>query len=160
LTNLTELFLQNNQLTNLSLSSDLNQLVQIDLRTNNLTSLTLPAGATNLTTLVVEGNPLTTFVLPEPLAATLATTVTALRNQGVSVFTYPLAIQLIPMRQPIGAFQLTISGPPGVYTVIGSTDFAIWSELGTVTNIMGRIIFTDVAAPVSPQKFYRSQFRF
>ena len=103
------------------------------------------------------GNPLTTFVLSEPLAATnLAADVASLRNQGVSVFTYPLAVQLVRLRQPIGAFQFAITGPPGVYTVLGSTDLATWSAVGVATNPLGSVVFTDVTAHLSPQKFYRA----
>ena len=59
------------------------------------------------------------------------------------------------IRQPIGAFQFAVTGPPGVYTVLGSPDLAAWSELGAVSNSLGAIVFTDVTAHLSPQKFYR-----
>jgi hypothetical protein len=95
--------------------------------------------------------------LSETLAATnLAATVASLRNQGVSVFTYPLAIQLVRPRTLVGAFQFGITGPPGVYAVLGSTDLAVWSALGVATNSLGSINFTDVTANLSPQKFYRA----
>ena len=158
LTNLAELFLQNNQLTNLTFSSGLNHLVQLDVRTNSLTSLTLPPDMTNLLTLALDGNPLTTLVLPEPLvAANLAPTVAALRTQGVQVFTYPLAVQLaLPQQQPIGAFRFTISGPPGDYIVLSSTNLADWSVLGPSSIPLGAIIVTDTTAQFSPRKFYRA----
>jgi formylglycine-generating enzyme required for sulfatase activity len=178
LTNLTALNLAENQLTNLVLPPDLNQLESLNLGGNQLTSLNVPAGLTNLvgffvtgnqlTTLTLPpdmtkvigfgylGNPLTTLVLSEPLAAVnLAGDVASLRSQGVSVFTYPLTVQLFRLRQPIGAFQFAMAGPPGVYAVLGSVDLAVWSELGAVTNSLGSIVFTDVAAHLSPQKFYR-----
>jgi formylglycine-generating enzyme required for sulfatase activity len=72
------------------------------------------------------------------------------------VFPYPLTVQLIRLRQPIGAFQFAITGPPGVYAVLSSTDLGVWSELSTVTNRLGSIVFTDVTAHLSPQKFYRA----
>src|SRR5206468_12819461 len=98
-----------------------------------------------------------TFVLPETLAATnLAGDVAALRNQGVEVFTYPLTVELIRLRQPLGAFQFALTGPPGVYTVLGSPDLAVWSELGAVSNSLGALVFTDVTAHLSPQRFYRA----
>jgi len=156
LTNLTSLFLQGNQLTNVSFSEDLHQLTQIDLRTNNLTSLTLPPGMTNLSALFLDANPLTTLVLSEPQAVKLAGTVTSLQNQGVNVFTYPLTAQLIQPRQPIGAFQFTISAPPGVYTVLVSTDLVGWSTMRTVSNTLGKVVFTDGTANLSSQKFYRT----
>jgi formylglycine-generating enzyme required for sulfatase activity len=157
LTNLATVFLRFNQLTNLTLSPDLINLVQIDVLGNQLTSLTLPPDATNLSTLGLGGNPLTTFVLSQPQAATkLAVTVAALRNQGVSVFTYPLAVHLVQPRPLAGAFQFGITGPPGVYTVFGSTDLAAWSAVGITTNKLGDINFTDATSHFSPQKFYRT----
>jgi hypothetical protein len=159
LTNLGRLTLNGNQLTTLTLPVDMTSLAFLDLRGNQLTSLTLPPGLTKLTGLFVDGNPLTTFVLSEPLAATnLAATVAALQSEGVNVFTYPLAIQLIRIRQPIGAFQFSIAGPPGVYAVEASPDLADWSELGVSTNALGKIVFTDGTAHLSPQKFYRARF--
>ena len=101
-------------------------------------------------------NPLATFVLPETLAATnLAGDVAALQSQGVAVFTYPRTVRLIRLRQPIGAFQFAVTGPPGAYAILGSTDLAGWSVVGTVDNPLGAIVFTDVTAHLSPQKFYR-----
>jgi hypothetical protein len=110
----------------------------------------------------VVGNPLVTVVLSEPLAATnLAGTVASLRNQGVSVFTYPLAISLAsPRRTLAGAFEFTLNGPPGVYAVLGSADLSGWSETGALTNKFGGAIFTDIASPLSPQKFYRARLKY
>jgi hypothetical protein len=104
----------------------------------------------------VLGNPLTTFVLSEALATNLAEDVIALRNQGVSVFTYPLTIQLFQLRQPIGAFQFAITGPPGSYVVLGSPDLAAWAVLEVVNNPLGNVVFTDGTAHLSPRKFYRA----
>jgi hypothetical protein len=104
------------------------------------------------------GNPLTTFVLPETLAATnLAGDVAFLQNQGVSVFTYPLEVQLVRPLMLIGAFKFGITGPPGVYTVLGSTNFVTWSAVGIASNPLGSVNFVDVTAHASPQKFYRTQ---
>jgi len=129
----------------------------LNLGDNQLTNLTLPPDMQQLMGIFADGNPLTTFVLSEPLAATnLAGTVASLQNQGVSVFTYPLAIQLVRPRTLVGAFQFGITGPPGVYAVLGSADLAVWSALGVVTNSLGSINFTDVTANLSPQKFYRA----
>jgi hypothetical protein len=55
----------------------------------------------------------------------------------------------------VGAFQFGITGPPGVYDVLGSTDLATWSELGVATNNLGSLNFVDVTAHLSPRKFYR-----
>jgi formylglycine-generating enzyme required for sulfatase activity len=181
LTNLNGLFLQANQLTNLTLPSDLNHLAQLDLSGNNLASLTLPGGLTNLSvlvlvgnqltivtlppdmtklsTLILTGNPLTTLVLSEALAITrLVGLVTSLPNQGVSVFTYPLApVLLKPNRTLEGnAFEFFIAGPPGIYAVLSSTNLAAWSVLGTAIDEFGSILFTDVDVNFSPQKFYQA----
>jgi len=180
MTNLSTLVLTANQLTNLVLPSDLIHLVQMDLGQNKLSSLTLPGGMTNLVvlelqgnqltsltlssdltklaTLFVNGNPLTTLVLSEQMAATnLAATVAFLRSQGVSVLTYPLAIRLIGQHgTELGAFEFALTGPPRVYAVLSSTNLAAWSGLGAVTNTLGSILFTDVTAHLSPQKFYRA----
>ncbi len=154
---LDTLDLSDNQLRSLELPSGLTALVSLNLRDNQLTHLTLPPEMQQLIGLFVDGNPLATFVLSEPLAATnLAGTVASLQNQGVSVFTYPLEIQLVRPRTLIGAFQFGITGPPGVYAVLGSVDLAVWSALGVVTNCLGSINFTDVTANLSPQKFYRA----
>jgi hypothetical protein len=157
LTNLSSLFLRSNQLTNLTLPSDLTRLIQIDVRGNQLGSLTLPPDMTSLSTLVLDGNPLTTFVLPETLAATnLAGVVAALRDQGVTVFTYPLIAKLVRPRMLIGAFQFGITGPPGDYAVFVSTNLSVWNVLGTARNPLGSVNFTDVTAGLSPQKSYRA----
>jgi hypothetical protein len=129
----------------------------LDVRGNQLTNLTLPPGVTKLTALFVDGNPLATFVLSETLAATnLAATVVTLRDQGVNVFTYPLAVQLIRIRQPMGAFQFSIAGPPGDYTVLGSDDLLAWTALSTAANRLGNVVFTDGTAHLFLRKFYRA----
>jgi len=161
LTNLGRLDARGNQLTNLTFPLDMTNLGILDLRDNQLSNLTLPPDMTKLTALFVDGNPLSTFVLSEPLAATnLAATVAALRSQGVSVFIYPLTIQLVQLRILAGAFQLEITGPPGVYAVLGSTDLTAWSELGTVTNQLGFGRFMDATAALSGQKFYQARSTF
>jgi len=55
----------------------------------------------------------------------------------------------------IGAFKFGITGPPGVYTVLGSTNLATWSAVGVATNPLGSVNFHDPTDNVSPQKFYR-----
>ena len=179
MTNLTGLSLSENQLTNLTLPSGLSQLVQIDLGenelahftfpsgltnlatvtldANRLTELTLPPDLTSLTSLFVNANPLATFVLSDPLAAgNLASVVTSLQGRGIPVFTYPLTIQLVRIRQPIGAFQFGITGPPGVYSVLTSTNLEVWSALRSLSNGLGAVVFTDGDAHLSQRKFYRA----
>ena len=158
MTNLDTLFLENNALTDFNLPAGLTKLTQLDLSANQLTDLTLRPDMTSLTALFVAGNPLTTLVLSEPLAATsLAATVTALRNQGVQVFTYPVSIRLtFPQQQPIGAFRFGITGPPGAYTVLSSPDLSAWSALAVTTNPLGSVLFADTTAHLSSRKFYRA----
>jgi formylglycine-generating enzyme required for sulfatase activity len=158
MTNLTSIFLQGNQINELVLPSGLTNLQQLDLRTNVLTSLTIPPDMTNLTSLLLDGNPIASVVLPEVLSdSNLSTTVAALRNQGIPVFTYPLAVQItFPQQQPIGAFRFGITGPPGVYTVYSSTNLTAWQPLSFVNNPLGGIFFTDTDANLSPKKFYRA----
>src|SRR6185369_5978004 len=137
--------------------SGLTALVSLNLRDNQLTHITLPPDMQQLLGLFVDGNPLASFVLSEPLAATnLAGTVASLQNQGVSVFTYPLEIHLVRPQKLVGTFQFGITGPPGVYAVLGSADLAVWSALGVATNSLGSINFTEVTANLPPQKFYRA----
>lgn len=183
LTNLTALNLTENQLTNLVLPSDLGRLDFFNVGGNHLTSLNLPAGLTNLTGLFLVGNlltnltlppdmthlvtlsflanPLTTFVLSESLAASTNLTVNlgtlaSLQSQGVSVFTYPLTIQLVRVLQLVGAFKFGITGPPGVYSILQSDDLTNWSVLRDTTNNLGSVNFTDGTANLSPRKFYRA----
>jgi hypothetical protein len=47
-------------------------------------------------------------------------------------------------RTTAGAFEFTLTGPPGAYTILGSADVGrAWSELGTLTNELGIAIFND-----------------
>ena len=181
MTDLASLVVSGNQLTNLTLPPDLNHLTQLELAGNNLSSLALPPGLTSLAFLnlnnnqltnitfppdlqqliglFMASNPLTTFVLSEPLATTgMASVVDSLRTQGVSVFTYPLAVSLAsPRRTLTGAFEFTLTGPPGNYAVLSTTNLVAFSTLGTATNTLGRALFAEVQADVSGQKFYRAR---
>jgi|GEM_PF-939092 len=181
LTNLVGIDLSLNLLTNIVLPSDLERLGTINLGGNQFTSITLPAGLTHLSGLFLVGNlltnitlppdmtqvvdfgflanPLTTFVLSEVQAANLAETVVEMQNQGISVFTYPLTIQLVRPRQLPGAFQFAITGPPGAYAIAASTNLTEWSTLRELTNRLGAIVFTDVTAQLSPHKFYSASLQ-
>src|SRR6185503_15037103 len=146
------------QLTSLNLPAGLTNLTGLFFVGNQLTNVTLPPDMTQLVDLGFLANPLTTFVLSEPLAATnLAGTVSTLQNQGVNVFTYPLVAQLVqPLMLP-GSFKFGITGPPGVYSVLASTNLATWSAVGVATNPLGSVLFHDVTTNVLPQKFYRAR---
>ena len=159
LTNLFFIGLEGNHLTNLTLPSDLENLAGLSLENNQLTTLTLPPSVANLRALLLSGDPLATFVLPEPLAATnLVFLIASLRDQGVQVFTYPLTIQLIsPMTVEDGGFELTVIGPPGIYSVLASPDLSVWSELSRLTNQLGNARFSDPTVSLSSRKFYRAR---
>src|SRR5262249_40593054 len=105
------------------------------------------------------GVPLAILVLPEPLAATnLVFQVASLRDQGVQVFTYPLTIQLsTPLPMADGGFQLSVIGPPGIYSLLASAHLSLWSDLGALTNQLGNARFRDQTAALSSRKFYRAQ---
>ena len=157
LTALANLDLEGNLLTHFALPAGLKNLSSLNLFDNQLTSLTLPVDAQRLTELVLDANPLESVVLSEPLAATnLADTVATLRDHNISVFTYPLTLQMIAPRRFGGAFTLAVTGPPGVYTVQASLDLAVWTGLGTVTNGNGTARFDDLTAHLSSRKFYRA----
>ena len=180
MTSLGGIFLRSNGLTNLTLPPDLNQLLDLDALGNQLSSIVLPPGLNNLTnlifsgnqltnltlppdmthlgSLVLNGNPLTQLVLSEPQAASLDETIAALEQLGISVFTYPLTVQL-NQQQLIqnGAFRFAITGPPGNYTVLSSTNLVDWSELGLSINSLGSIFITDTTAQFSLRKYFRVQ---
>jgi hypothetical protein len=95
-------------------------------------------------------------VLSEVEVANVANTVAVLQTQGVSVFTYPLAIQLLRPRALTGAFQFGITAPPGVYSILGSSDLSAWSEVGIASNRLGSFSFVDATAHLFPRRFYRA----
>ena len=157
LEHLSFLYLPRTQFRTLSLPAGLTNLTALDLTDSQLTSLTLPPDMTQLFEFFVGGNPLTTFVVPEPLAsAGLASVVDSLRNRGVSVFTYPVTVELVGPHALIGAFEFGITGPPGTYSVLGTTNLSAWMVVGTVKNPLGSVHFTDVPAQSAPQRFYRA----
>ena len=72
---------------------------------------------------------------------------TPLSFRSELVFTYPLALSLVSPRRTLArALELTLTGPPGIYAVLGSPDLAIWSELGLATNQLGSAVFADATA--------------
>jgi hypothetical protein len=180
LTNLTDLYLRDNQLTNLTLPPgltslttidlsynrltdftflrDLGNLTTLDLLYNQLTSLTLPVALTNLTELYLRDNPLQRLVMPEPLAiGALAVTVADLSGRGVFVFAYPLAISLgvRPWTVP-GTFECSLNGPPGNYLIQVTPDLSAWTDIGPADNETGSVLITDPSANSRPRGFYRA----
>jgi YD repeat-containing protein len=55
-----------------------------------------------------------------------------------------------------GYFSLLITGPPGAYRVLASTNLASWSDVGGVTNVTGVVSFTNVVPPGTRSGFYRA----
>jgi len=55
-----------------------------------------------------------------------------------------------------GAFQFGITGPPGVYAVLGSSDLAQWPQVGIASNVLGSVSFVDVTSHLFSQRFYRA----
>ena len=54
-------------------------------------------------------------------------------------------------------FRLTLTGEFGTnYALLGSTNLANWTQLGTVTNTYGTVQFTDPAGTNLPRRFYRA----
>jgi len=180
MTNLSTLRINDNQLTNLTLAAGLNHLsllvasgnqlgsftfpsgltslAFLDLSSNQLINITLPPDLQQLIGFFTAGNPLTTFVLSESLAATgMASVVDSFRTQGISVFTYPLVARLVEPLLLEGSFKFGITGPPGVYSVLASTNLATWSAVGIAINPLGSVLFHDVTTNVLPQKFYRTR---
>src|SRR4051812_25467451 len=120
----------------------------------------LPPDITALNLFCFLCNPLTMFVFPEFLAdTTLAGDVAFLQGEGIPVSPYPLSIELLRIRQPIGAFQFAITGPPGVYTILASADLASWSPLFALSNNVGAFVVTDGTAHLTAHKFYRAQLQ-
>jgi hypothetical protein len=83
-------------------------------------------------------------------------TIASLVDQGVQVFTYPLNIELVRPLPLIGAFKFGITGPPGVYEVLASTDLATWTQVGIASNTLGSINVFDVTSHLFPKRFYRA----
>jgi hypothetical protein len=56
-----------------------------------------------------------------------------------------------------GGFRLTLLGEFGTaYQILGSTNLAVWSEAGIVTNTYGTVQLTDSAATNLSYRFYRA----
>ncbi len=155
---LATLDLQSNSFISLDLPASLTNLQTLNLSHNALTNLTLPPELTRLSALDLKTNPLLSFVLSQPLGATnLSGTVFELTNQGIAVFTYPVAPQLVRPLMLVGAFKFGLTGPPGVYSVLSSTNLAVWDVVGESVNPLGSVNFRDLTPSTSPQKYYRVQ---
>ena len=157
LPNLITLAISGNKFSSLTLPSGLTSLVSLSVSDNQLTNITFPPDLQQLTDLFVAGNPLATFVLSEPLAATgMASVVDALQNQGVNVLPYPVVARLVEPLMLIGAFKFGITGPPGVYSILSSTNLTAWSAVRMANNPLGSVNFVDATANAFPQRFYRA----
>lgn len=179
LTRLLVLELGGNQLTQVALPSDLRRLSQLGMSFNQFSNLVIPAGLTNLSflalqhnqlttltlapdttrldTILLGDNPFQTLVLSEPSATgLLSNTVTSLKNDGISVFTYPVEPRLVRPLELIGAFKFALTGPPGTYSILRSSNLIAWEAVRAVNNPLGSINFQEPTAGLAPQEFYRA----
>jgi hypothetical protein len=139
MTNLTSLYLDDNRLAQLPALAALHQLKILDLGLNNLTSVTLPHTLTNLQHLELRLNPLTILVLPEILANNaLSNTVNSLAQNNITIQTYPIPphLELLPLPTE-ASLQISILGPPALYSLHTSTNLTQWSPLITLSNTIG-----------------------
>ncbi len=75
----------------------------------------------------------------------------ALRIETVSI------VLSAPRRLPDGTFQLAIIGASNrTYSVEASGDLRLWTEIGTVFNTNGTVVFTDPVARNLKRRFYRA----
>jgi formylglycine-generating enzyme required for sulfatase activity len=149
-----------NPLRSLALPPGLISLAFLELNSNQLTSITFPPDLQQLIAFFAADNPLTTLVLSEPLAgAGMASVVDSFRSQGIPVYTYPLEARLVGSLALEGAFKFGITGPPGVYSVLGSSNLTQWSAVGVATNPLGSINFHHVTSNAVPRQFYRAQLQ-
>jgi hypothetical protein len=55
-----------------------------------------------------------------------------------------------------GAMTISISGfPASIYQVQASTNLFDWQSIGTITNVMGTMQFSDPAMSNFTRRFYR-----
>lgn len=78
-------------------------------------------------------------------------------NMGIWEVTFPPAISLgQPARTTGGAFQFSVTEPPGLSTTVSaSTNLAAWTPLTNFTPTNGQFTFTDPAATNLPRRFYK-----
>lgn len=152
---LSILVLSGNELRTLSFPSGLISLAFLELNSNRLANITLPPDMQRLVALVAADNPLMNFVLSDTLATNgMATVVDSYRKQGIGVYTYPLAVQLLSPIESHGTFDIGISGPPGIYSVLDSTNLITWDTVGIATNTFGSANLN--AASLSVPTFFRA----
>jgi formylglycine-generating enzyme required for sulfatase activity len=65
-------------------------------------------------------------------------------------------LQLLTPRVVAGTLQFEITGPPGTYTILSSTNLSSWNALGETTNELGAAAFVDPTPNLRAQKFYRA----
>jgi hypothetical protein len=109
----------------------------------------------NLAMLHLIDNPLKTLILPEILAnGNLSNLVSELRAQSVTIHVYADSASLHGGRlAPNGAFSFSLSGPPGTYEVLASTNADHWFVTGRLANRTGSVAFTNFAASGFRQLF-------
>jgi hypothetical protein len=145
-----------NSLSSLHLPDGVSNLQSVDIDYNQIVNLTFPPSYTNLNNVSFENDPLKTIVWPEPLSAN-APLVQYLQSQGITILPYPLALRLAIEPQTAVGNLLALTGPPGLYAVLQSSDLHSWSEVTVVTNDWGSAQW--ILAPNSPldHSFYRAR---
>jgi len=130
----------------------------LDLTQNELVQLTLPPSSGNLFDLYFYGNPLTRLVLPVAAPRYMYPSAEELQGQGVAVYYYPLQSRLAASQRSADApFEMTLAGPPGIYRLQLTEDFAGWDNLQWVTNTTGSVSFDDDTTNQRRQGFYRAE---
>lgn len=154
LSHLETLNLANNQLANLHLPDGLHWLETLDVSRNPLSRLSLPNGLGRLSTVRVDGVPYDVITFPPDINPEARIEWPNSQRKLVVPEThiyasygwpflnvYPLAVSLSLSRQELNvASSITLNGPPGIYTVLGSTNLIDWSDWRTATNELGQVV--------------------
>ncbi len=154
LANLSSVTLEGNGLTRFSVPSSLAALQSLDLENNQITNVDLPPNLERLASLDLSFNALAVWAIPDGLRHL---TTLNLAGNLLGKFPYPLAIRMeTPQRAASGDVELAVTGPPGVYAILGSTALATWSQAGQATNQVGRVSFMDTSSPFAAARYFRA----
>jgi hypothetical protein len=108
----------------------------------------------NLTFVEIGDNPLISLSLPEESTG-LTNLLASLKNSGVQVYLYPQLPALSAQQASASQFQFALNGPPGVYSLLVSTNLVNWSTIGKTTNQLGTVSIRDSLNPGLTCGFYR-----
>lgn len=75
-----------------------------------------------------------------------------------------LSEKILQVSHVPASFSLTLTGPPGIYSILATTNIqqslASWTSVGTVTNTTGTIQFTDPGVTNHATRYYRAVLNF